>query len=172
MCQSGKSKGHSRQSISIFIQQYLIIPKHVPSTIIGMDGIAGTWGNTLLKSLPSFSEVFFLSDPCHPASLQHPCKCRYLLHMKIYGEIALPWFKRTRSWLFLRWGGREGLCFSVFWSKAHSCHMRTPWKCNLSSPRHRLGLTICLRPQSDWGLSLAEHLLHGSNINTSICQGE
>ena len=121
----------------------------MPNTITGMGGIAGTLGNTLLKSLPSLAEVFFLSDPCHPASLQQPCKCRYLPHMKIYGEIAFPWSKRTRSWLFLCWGGREGLSFSVFWSKAHSCYMRTPWKCNLSSPRHRLGLTICLRPQSE-----------------------
>jgi len=62
----------------------------VPSTVTGMGGIAGTLGNTLLKSLPSLAEVFVLSDPCHPASLQQPCKCRYLPRMKIYREIAFP----------------------------------------------------------------------------------
>lgn len=105
------------------------------------------------------------------------CLCRSSGNVGIYGILwsswhAFPWSKRTGSWLFLCRGGREGLCFSVCWSKAHSCYMRTPWKCNLSSPRHRPGLTLCLRPLTEhWGLSLAEHLSQGQILTQGSAKG-
>lgn len=104
------------------------------------------------------------------------CLCRSFGNVGIYCILwsswhVFSWSKGTESWLSLCRGGREGLCFSVFWSKAHSCYMRTPWKCNLSSPRHQPGLTLCLRPLTEhWGLSL-EHLSQGQILTQRSAKG-
>lgn len=87
----------------------------------------------------------------------------YLLHRKsMRSWHASTWSRKIEPWLVWCRGRRGGLCFSVFWSKEHSCYARTPWKYNLIAQRHGLGLAICLRPQFDWELSLTEHPLHAS----------
>lgn len=165
MCQSEKSKVQARQRSSYLFNnsfnKYLWKPCYVPTTIAGTES-AGREAS-LLEPLPPPAEVLLHWWPklCGASTtLPGP---GYVLHRKsMWSWHASTWSRKIEPWLVLCRGRREGLCFSVFWSKEHSCYMRTSWKCNLIAPRRGLGLTICLRPQFGWELSLTGHPLRAS----------
>lgn len=169
MCQSEKSKGHARQSISIFIQQVFI----EPLLCVKHSCRYGGYNRHIGKHAP----LEILSHPLQksPFCLTHAilCLCSSYANVGIYciwnltGKLL---FFDPRQQGLGCFCAEEGVRVYISQCFDQSCYMRTPWKCNLSSPRHQLGLTICLRPQSDWGLSLAEHPCMGEILTQAYAK--
>lgn len=111
-----------------------------PSTVVGAKGTTDTKGIRPGGAPPHLLQRFsFCSDPCLPGPLQLFWECWYLMHMKSYGVSGMPLFdpEKQGPGCCCAKGDVRGF-FSMFWSKAHSCYTRTPWKCNLTAPKHQL----------------------------------
>lgn len=154
------------------LQTYLLNPYYVPNTVASAQGIAATEGNSVPGVPPA--EVLPLSDPGYPVSLQIFWECGYLLHMKSYGTVGMPFLDPREQ-------GPGSFCAE---EDVRVCVSQCFDQRHTAVTRECLGNVIWVPQGTSWalpsvsghwlktGLSLAEHLLYGLNIDTGICQGK